>query len=71
MNIAGQNKNALFIYGYWATGTRLKKGDGNMYIDRIKHARKRQEELKKLAERRELLRRKYEEFNEKKNSRND
>lgn len=42
-----------------------------MYIDRIKHARRRQEELKKLAERRELLRRKYEEFNEKKNSRND
>jgi len=39
-----------------------------MYIDRIKYARKRQEELKKLAERRELLRRKYEEFNEERNS---
>lgn len=38
-----------------------------MYIDRIKHAKKRQEELKKLAERRELLRRKYEEFNEERN----
>ena len=41
-----------------------------MYIDRIKHARKRQEELKKLAERREILRRKYrydEEVNEERN----
>ena len=39
-----------------------------MYIDRIKHARRRQEELKKLAERREILRKKYEEVNEERNS---
>lgn len=42
-----------------------------MYIDRIKHARRRQKELKKLAERREILRKKYEEVNEKKNSGKD
>ena len=39
-----------------------------MYIDRIKHERRRQEELKKLAERREILRKKYEEVNEERNS---
>lgn len=39
-----------------------------MYIDRIKHTRKRQEELKKLADRREILRKKYEEVNEERNS---
>ena len=39
-----------------------------MYIDRITHARRRKEELKKLAERREILRKKYEEVNEERNS---